>query len=63
MPSGEHHEGAGTTLHDAAQAAYETARGKGHQPPFEVVRIELHGSNPFTEYKLFVAPMDTPPGG
>ena len=55
MPEPEH-MGKGGSLHDAAQEAYKEARGKGHNPPFVVTRIELHGANPFTEYRLFISP-------
>jgi hypothetical protein len=54
MPATEH-MGVGKSLHDAAQQAYkEATENKGEKPPFVVDRIELHGDNPFTEYRLFI---------
>lgn len=58
MPDGqgqaEEHHGSHKDLHEACKAAYQAARDAGKTPPFTVTRIELHGENPFSGYKITV---------
>lgn len=53
---GKFKPGVGKTIDRAMKNAYEVAEREGGKPPFVVARIELHGTNPFTEYKVFVQP-------
>lgn len=56
--------GRGETLDDAMRNAYDNAEKYEHEhhrerkgnPVYVVERIELHGTNPFTEYKVFLVP-------
>ena len=48
--------GRGKTVDRAMKNAYLIAEKGGGKPPFVVDRIELHGTNPFTEYRVFVTP-------
>lgn len=56
MAGKEHPPGKHKELNDACKDAYEKAKGNGGTPPFVVDRIELHGTNPFTEYRVFIRP-------
>jgi hypothetical protein len=54
--------GVGKTLDEAMRNAYDNAqeyerehkRERKGNPVYVVEHIELHGTNPFTEYKVFV---------
>ena len=48
--------GIGKTLDKAMKNAYAHAEHAGGKQPFVVERIELHGTNPFTEYVVFIVP-------
>jgi hypothetical protein len=48
--------GVGKTVDAAMKNAYARATKEGGKPPFVVERIELHGTNPFTEYHVFIKP-------
>ena len=48
--------GRGKTIDSAMKNAYAVAEEKGGKPPFVVDRIELQGTNPFTEYRVFLLP-------
>jgi hypothetical protein len=54
MPKSNFKPGEGKVLDHAAKAAYANATNEGGKPPFVIDRIELHGTNPFTEYKVFL---------
>ena len=56
MPQSKFKPGAGKTLDAAAKNAYANATKEGGKPPFVVDRIELHGTNPFTEYVVYLSP-------
>ena len=66
MEEGKHgfDPGHGKTLDEAMQDAYEKAerhareheRERRGNPVYVVDHIELHGTNPFTEYKVFLLP-------
>ena len=56
MPKSKFKPGIGKTLDSAAKNAYAVATKEGGKPPFVVERIELYGTNPFTEYKVFLLP-------
>jgi hypothetical protein len=56
MADKEHPPGKHQELHEACKHAYENAKENGGTPPFVVDRIELHGNNPFTEYRFFIRP-------
>jgi hypothetical protein len=56
MPKSKFKPGVGKVLDQAAKNAYANATTEGGKPPFVVERIELHGTNPFTEYKVFLIP-------
>jgi hypothetical protein len=47
--------GTGKTLDAAAKKAYAYATKEGGKPPFVIDRIELHGTNPFTEYAIYLS--------
>lgn len=56
--------GHGETLDEAMKDAYDKAekharehkRERQGNPVYVVDRIELHGTNPFTEYHVFIVP-------
>ena len=48
--------GVAKVLDTAMKKAYVNAEKGGGKPPFVVERIELHGTNPFTEYHVFLIP-------
>ena len=50
------HEGRGPALEAALKQAYKEATDAGDRPPFVVDAIELHGTNPFTEFKVKIRP-------
>lgn len=56
MPESKFKPGEGKILDEAAKKAYSNATSEGGKPPFVIDRIELHGTNPFTEYKIFLKP-------
>jgi hypothetical protein len=48
--------GIGKVLDQAMKNAYAHAVHAGGKPPFVVEKIVLEGTNPFTEYKVFLLP-------
>jgi hypothetical protein len=44
------------SIEAAAKDAYDRATAGGRTPPYRVLEIRLHGTNPFSEYRVAVGP-------
>jgi hypothetical protein len=44
------------SVEGALRHAYESAKDAGAKPPYVVARIEVHGDNPISDYKVVIGP-------